>query len=391
MAGFEQATGVALQTSFRITAPATRIHAGPGTLGQVAKEAERLGARRVFLICGNSIAGSGLLDALRTSLNERFAGAFTQVGKESPLPAVEDCVEAARAAVTTRSVAILLAERRPAQELCTKYPPGQPPQSPRLLQLKLPNIVVLTTPSPAALGGGGAVRDTVQRQRLELYDPKARPAAIILDPQALATAPLGLFLNAAMATYCGTVEGFLAPALNAFAQADLVQALALSQEHLPRLLRTPDDGTVRVQLAVAGLLRNRASDALAGNGGLLLAAGLVHALQSRYAHFPQGHGIAALLAPALRYTAQVPAPGHASLATAFGLARHGAPDMAAVASASTDFLRQLGVPTRLRELDIPRDGLAAVADVALESYYVRAAPRPLTDRGEALALLEEAW
>ncbi len=296
-----------------------------------------------------------------------------------------------RAAVTTRSVAILLAERRPAQELCTKYPPGQPPQSPRLLQLKLPNIVVLTTPSPAALGGGGAVRDTVQRQRLELYDPKARPAAIILDPQALATAPLGLFLNAAMATYCGMVEGFLAPALNAFAQADLVQALALSQEHLPRLLRTPDDGTVRVQLAVAGLLRNRASDALAGNGGLLLAAGLVHALQSRYAHFPQGHGIAALLAPALRYTAQVPAPGHASLATAFGLARHGAPDMAAVASASTDFLRQLGVPTRLRELDIPRDGLAAVADVALESYYVRAAPRPLTDRGEALALLEEAW
>lgn len=394
-----------LDSSFRQTAPAARIHAGEGALGEVAKEAERLGAKRAFVICGATVARNGLLDQVATLLGERFAGAFTQVGKESPLPAVQDCVAAARSAgadlliaigggsavVTTRSVAILLAEEGPVETLCTQYLPGQPPHSPKLLQPKLPNLLVLTTPTTAANWGGGAVRDPVLRRRFELFDPKARPAAVILDPDALLTAPLSLYLNAAVTTYCATAEGLLAPALNGFAQADLVQALSSSLEYLPALLRTPEDGHVRMQLAVAALLRNRATDALSGNRGHFIATGLVHALQSCYDHFPQGYGMAAVLGPSMRFTARIAAPGHANLAAAFGLQREGPPDMEAVSAACMDFLQALDVPVRLRDLDIPRAGLPGVAEEAMSMFFIRAAPRPLANAMEALALLEEAW
>lgn len=69
-------------------------------------------------------------------------------------------------------------------------------------------------------------------------------------------------------------------------------------------------------------------------GALFLATGLVHALQSRHDGFPQGDGFAALRGPTIRYMAQVPAPGHASLAAALNATRVGPPDMAAVSIAS---------------------------------------------------------
>ena len=118
---------------------------------------------------------------------------------------------------------------------------------------------------------------------------------------------------------------------------------------------------------------------------------LLLTLQSRHDGFPQGYGFAALLGPTIRYTAQVPAPGHASLAAALCATRGGPPDLAAVSIASLDFLCRLGVPTRLQGLDIPQADLPALAGEALQSYYARAAPRPLVDAGEALALLEQAW
>ena len=395
---------VELATSFRYLVPATRIHAGPGALSQVGTEAERLGSQRAFILCGGSVAReTDLLDQIRQSLGHRYAGSFSGVRKESPLPAVEACVAAAReagadlliavgggsAVVTTRAAVILLAEAGSAHDLCTQYPPGKPPVSPRLMRPKLPNISVLTTPTTAASAGGGAVRDPAQRRRLELFDPKSRPAAVILDPAALGTAPLGLYLNTAVTTLVTTVEGLLCPGVNGFSCGDLAQALALSLEYLPKLVRRPDDSSVRIQLAVASLLRSRAAEALPGSGHGI-ATGLVHALQGRYDHFPQGHAAAAVLGPGMRFTGVVPAPGHPNLTAALGVGREGSEGIAMAASAVTDLLRDLGVPVRLRDLQIPQSDLEAVAQDAMGDFFVRINPRPVNAQ-EALTLLREAW
>ena len=113
--------------------------------------------------------------------------------------------------VTARAITILMAEDGTPQELCTKYPPGQPPVSPRLLQPKVPNILVLTTPTNGANRGGAAVMDDKPPYRLEMFDPKARPTCIILDGEALLTAPLPLFLDTASNTFTAVVGGAPVP------------------------------------------------------------------------------------------------------------------------------------------------------------------------------------
>ena len=146
---------------FRHTAYPVRVHAGDGALSNLRAAVQRAGAKRPFVVCGQSIAKrTNLLESIGEALGEPPAGVFDGVQTGSPAPAVLEGVRMAReaeadliiavgggsAVVTARAIIILLAEGGDPREHATKYPPGQPPVSPRLMQPKLPNVLVLTTP-----------------------------------------------------------------------------------------------------------------------------------------------------------------------------------------------------------------------------------------------------
>ena len=215
-----------LTASFRYLSPSARLYAGVDALSNLYREAQRLEATRAFVVCSETVARTtNLLERTKEALGDLYAGSFDGAKRESPIPLVMAGVEAAKAAqadvivavgggsavVTARAITILMAEDGTPQELCTKYPLGQPPVSPRLLQPKLPNILVLTTPTNGANRGGAAVMDDKPPYRLELFDPKARPTCIILDGEALLTAPLPLFLDTATNTFTAVVGGTPVP------------------------------------------------------------------------------------------------------------------------------------------------------------------------------------
>lgn len=398
-----------LVTSFRYVSSPARIHAGRDALGQLPAEVRRSGAQRAFVVCGRSVArGSDLLGRVRETLGELYAGAFDAVQAESPLPSVYAGVAAARAAgadliaavgggsavVTARAVTILLAEEGDVHELCTQYPPGRPPVSPRLLKPKLPNILVLTTPTTAANRAGTAVLDPEQRHRLELFDPKTRPAAIILDAGALLTAPVPLYRSTSTTTLCGVVGALQVSRLNPLSHADLRQALDLLRRCLPQLAARPEDPDLRLHLATAALLSNRAADATDGGRGGGITSGLAHQLQTRYDHVDQGSANAVLTVPGMRFNREVLAAGQARLAGALGVRREGMSDLEAAeaaAAAVADLLTQVGMPVRLRELGIPEQDLEAIAEDAMHDFFLRSNPRPVRDAGELVAVLREAW
>jgi alcohol dehydrogenase class IV len=58
--------------------------------------------------------------------------------------------------------------------------------------------------------------------------------------------------------------------------------------------------------------------------------------------------------------------------------------------AVAELIAGLGLPTRLRDLDVARAQLQAVARGAVENMWVRTNPRPLGD-GDLRRLLEAAW
>lgn len=397
-----------LSASYRYSGSNVRIHAGEGALGRLAEEVGRTGARRAFVVCGRSVAHrTELLKSVESLLGASFAGAFDGVRAESPVPSVEAGVEQARAAgadllialgggsavVTARAMLILLSEEGSAHDLCTKYPDGGQPVSPRLTKPKLPNIVILTTPTTAANRAGAAVMDPEQRHRLELFDPKTRPTAVFLDPQALLTAPPSLYLSTATTTFTGVVGALQARNLNPLAHADLRQALDLSLEQMPQLVARPDDPDVRLHLATAALLANRASDAPTRAGGGV-ASGLAHQLQTRYDHVDQGRANGVLAAPAMRFNRDALAAEQARLAAMLGVPLNGdseqqAADRAAEAVAA--FLGSVNLPLRLRDLDVPRADLAAIAGDAMHDFFLRGNARPVRDAAELVEVLEAAW
>ena len=258
-----------------------RIHAGTDALQKLAEEVDRQRAKRAFIVCGQSVARhTNLLDRTKEVLGERLAGVFDGAQAGSPLPSVENGVALAgeagadlivalgggSAVVTTRAIIILLAEGGRAQDHATKYPPGQPPVSPRLMKPKIPNIVVLTTPTTAMTRAGTAVIDPETGHRIELFDPKTRPCAVIWDEDALLTAPPQLCLSAAASCYSGLVGGLQSLDVNPIAEGDLMQAMRLLTANMAMVQKQPGDGQVRLNLTAAAFLSNRAGDNSGGGG-----------------------------------------------------------------------------------------------------------------------------
>ena len=93
--------------SFRSIGFPIRVHAGDSAIARLADEVDRARAKRVFLVCGPSIAHrTSLLDQVREILGDRLAGVFDQVEAGSPLPSVEKGVAKAAEAGADAIVAV---------------------------------------------------------------------------------------------------------------------------------------------------------------------------------------------------------------------------------------------------------------------------------------------
>ena len=397
-----------LATSFRFVNPGARVYAGMGALGQLYREVQRLGAKRAFVVTSPTVASrTNMLERTREALGDLYAGVYDGATRESLVPTVEAGVEAARAAQadvivavgggsvvgTARAITIVLAEGGSFNDLSTKHIPGQPLVSPRLDKPKLPNILVLTTPTTAADRGGAAVRDDKRPYRLELYDPKTRPVAIILDGEALLTAPLSLILDTCALTFTGVLKRFLSSGLNAYSYADTRQAVELSLAYMPQLVARPDDSDPRIQLAVAALIANRAFDA-PGGGDRRGSNALYLQLRFRFDHVGMGAASSAMILSEMRNDRESTAEGQARLAEVLGVKEKGMSDTQAADAASKalgEFLESVGLPTRLRDIPIPEADLQTIAEEEAAEPSVDAGLDRMTDVGELVGILREAW
>ncbi|MBI2911999.1 MAG: iron-containing alcohol dehydrogenase [Chloroflexi bacterium] len=391
---------------FRYAPSPSRVVVGHGALERLGEEAARAGVTRALLVCGQSVATkTDLVERAQAALGERYAGVFEGVQAESPLRAVEAGVAAARAVgadgivaigggsavVSGRAIVMLLAEKGDVHELCTQYPPGGRPVSPRLIAPKIPNLLVLTTPTTASGRAASAILDPAQQRRLELFDPKTRAAAILCDAGALLTAPRELFLATSAWILAGVVDGIQSPNLNPLGEADLRHALRLLRRAMPLVAQEPENPEPRLELALAAVLCNRAGDAgNAARGGAMTA--LVHLLQV-HQRVPQGVAASALLAAVLRAQRTEYPAGAARLAWMMGVCRPGIGEEEAAWAAEEallDLLGQAGLPQRLRDLGIPLETVEATADTARHDFFFASGSGAGGPEG-LLAVLREAW
>jgi alcohol dehydrogenase class IV len=295
-------------------------------------------------------------------------------------------------------VAIFMAESGDPFQIMTQYPEGKPAYSPRLLAPKPPIINIPTTPTSAMNRAGTGLKNPDLDQRMEYFDPKTRPQAIFLDEVALLSAPPGLIRSTATTLFAGLVGAMAQTDMNPLAEGDRNHAFHLAHRAYPRLVDELDNPSLRIDLAVAAFLVNRIEDdgARRFRGGTFSGNYAVStALHVRYPHVGQGESTSVVQAPRIRLSETVDPRGARQVAEALEVwAGNMDPKQAALAVADRleDLYTRIGVPTRLRQLDIPRDDLPGIAGETVKNFNANAGVRSAAEQiADALRLLEAAY
>jgi alcohol dehydrogenase class IV len=399
---------VSYQHRFRATGHPLRLYSGKDALENLPAELKRFKSAKAFLISGRSVSRkTGLVDRIAKILGPAYAGRYDEIEKDTTLASVQAAAAAARAANAdlligvgagsviqgTRVVAILLAETAPVDQLITQYPDNAPAISPKLLAPKLPIINVLTAATTAQNRAGSAVKDPARPNRMEFFDPKTRPAAVFWDEDALLTAPVSLARTTATSVFWRSLMNLGAPSMAPLSEGDRLQAFRLARGAFSRM-SDPLDAGARVEMCAAAFLQNRDAD----DGGALtekhwparVVYALATALFNLHAHVGQGEANSALTATVIRHFGARDSQAMALIAEAFGVTDERAAHERAAEAVELAFI-QAGMPTRLRELDIPRDSLETVLENSLRNFNADPKREFLRERDVLMAALQAAW
>ena len=385
--------------SFQHFTPPLRLCSGGDSLTHLGRELRRLGSARAVIICGSSLARSPLLDLVRGAMGERCAGVFAGVRAHSPRPAVEaaavelqrleaDAVVAVgggSAIVTARAASIFLAEGNDLEGLSTSQDAQGRLRSPKLLAPKLPQLIVLTTPTTAAVKAGTAVFDPASGRRFALFDPKTRVQSLFIHPELIKSAPRELVVSASLDTLSLAIEGLTSRSLDPLADALLMHAVRLLASRLPDLA-LGDDALVRGELTLAAVLCGQGAD----HTGAGIATVLGHAIGANL-NVENGVAKAIVLPHALRFNAEAAEFGLRKAAAALGLAGDGAGALDRINGSLDRIFASVGSPRRLRDVGVERDRLPEIAARGMEDWFLRGNPRPVSHASELQDVLEQAW
>ena len=397
---------------FRLVNYPLRLYSGKDALANLPAELKRQRATRAFIVCGRTVSRrTPLIERMQGLLGAGCAGVFDEMEKESPLPAILRARDAARAAnadlliavgagsviQATRVVAILLAEQRPVEELITQYPEHGAAVSPKLMAPKIPIINVLTAATSAQNRAGSAVKSENMDHRMEFFDPKTRPVALFWDADALLTAPLTLARDTGAAVLWRALMNLGTTVMNPLVEGDRRQAFRLARRAMTRIDEVQDAGP-RIDLCAAAFLQNRDAD----EGGTMFErhwAGRViyafaAALFNLHPHVSQGAANCALSGTVIRKLGARNLQEMARIAQALDAWNENAPLESApqrAADAVDALFRDLGMPTRVGQLDVPKENAERMLEHALKNFNADPRREFLRERDLLREVLLAAW
>jgi alcohol dehydrogenase class IV len=209
-------------------------------------------------------------------------------------------------------------------------------------------------------------------------NPFLVPRVIIYDPALGALTPEWLWLSSAIRGVDHCCEGYLAKNVTPVYEAGLIQALALFSTSLRRTKKVPGDPFARIESQMAAYLAC-VNSSRAGSGA---SHGIGYILGGRYG-VHHGHSSCVMLPHVLRWNEKTTAERQNKLASTIGKPN--------LADAVAELIKDLGLPSRLRDVGITEAQLPAIAEEAAKHPTVLSNPRPITGTADVLEILRAAW
>jgi alcohol dehydrogenase class IV len=389
------------------------IRVGVGCVEELGAELDRRGIDRALLVAGRTVGRTpAVVEPIRAGLGDRLAGEFPETTADKTLGTALAGLRAARDHDAGAVVAVGGGSTLDtAKVLCALSTHGESAEQVAEEAIEggrlpvsddadpLPMIAVPTTLAGADLSDMAGTTLTLDRDVSEeeatpsggVRDPRLMPAAVFYDADLYRTTPTPVLAASAMNGFDKGIEMLYSPLATSITDGTAARGLGLLRSGLGTVREEPMDGD-RLADVLAGIVNVQYG--LAGAEGY--RASIIHAFGHGFSHGYDVHQgtIHGIVAPhVLRYVFDRVDGRRDLLASALGVTDTDADPAAAVIDAVAGVRDDLGLPSRLRDLDgVERSDLSSVADAIRDDDLLGVAPAgidPSVDEIEAV--LDRAW
>ncbi|MFN3712867.1 MAG: iron-containing alcohol dehydrogenase [Alcanivoracaceae bacterium] len=368
----------------------------PGASERLAQISMDLGIRRPCVVTDGGIAKSGLLDPLINRLREAGLAVrvFSGVIADPPESIVEQALASARdgqcdgvigfgggsAMDTAKLVALLLTGQ---QSLRDVYGVGNAKGQ------RLPLIQVPTTAGTGSEVTPIAIVTTGETTKMGVVAPQLLPDVAVLDATLTVGLPAAVTAATGIDAMVHAIEAYTSKhRKNPYSDMLAREALKLLCANIETAVNHGDDLNARSNMLLGAMLAGQAF----ANAPVAAVHALAYPLGGIY-HIPHGLSNALVLPHVMRFNLPAAEKAYAELAPL--VLRGGTLVGGNPATTMINWLAHLsevlGLPTRLRDVEIPQDAIPRLAvDAMLQQRLLVNNPREITE-ADARAIYEAAW
>jgi alcohol dehydrogenase len=395
-----------LQGEYRPPVP-SRVIFGRGKVSDLGRELGQFGARRVMLLSGRTVAEkTDSVRRVKSALGDACVGVYSGLTQRAPLSSVVEAtglalegqvdtlvgVGGSTISDAARMIAVMMAEGITSEERLREL--GRQSDGmlePDLTGKRLPwQISLPTTLSAGEFNrGGGNILDDQAGHKIRVRHPDLYSHLIVLDPEMTVGTPDWLWMSTGVKALDHCIERLYCKGNQPATDATTLMGAELLFNHLPRSGESSQDLNARLQCLIAAWLSMMGAPSV-GSG---LSHGLGHVIGVKYGI---GHGYTSCITQpyVMEYNRPASARQQALLARAAGIDIRGMSDEAAATAAARvvdEFIMGLGMPHRLRDLEVPREDFSEIAELTLRDGAGRNNPVAITTKEQVMEVLEMAW
>jgi alcohol dehydrogenase class IV len=373
-----------------------RIAYKTGMAREIDSEIQRLGGSKVMIVADKGVVQAGLLRPIMAGLDGavEVVGVFDEVPANSSVAVVERAAALAGECGADMLVAVgggSPIDTAKCMRILMKY-------GGELLDYQGYNILeealvpMLAIPTTAGTGSEvtnwAVILDEEQDLKIAFSSPFLVPEVAVLDPEMTRTLPPRITAATGLDALTHAIESYVSSDSNPLSDALALYAIESIQRHLRTAVKNGADMEARSAMLIASCMAGVAFN----NGFVGAVHALAHTIGGKY-HVHHGTANAIFLPHVMHFNREARADHFVRIAAAMGvkvaeMSRDSAID--AGIEAVRSLMEDCGLPMRLRDVDVPEDSLAEIAEISLTDTAIFTNPRPATEE-DLLEIVKNAY
>jgi alcohol dehydrogenase class IV len=385
-----------LLTEFKFCGPSQIIFA-PNAHKQLGSLVKELDGSKVFVITDPGIAKVGILDKVLEVLREAGieTGFYDQVVPEPPIETVQEIASKVKeggfdlvvglgggsSMDMAKVVAVLQTNDNPIESMVG------------IGNVKKRGIPMIAMPTTA--GTGSEVTQIAiftfeeEKTKKGIVSPYLFATAAIVDPVFTYGLPPHITANTGMDALVHAIEGYIAKKSNPISDMYALQAIGLISKYLRKAVHNGENAEARYYMSLGSLEAGLSFS----NSSCAAVHALAYPLGGTF-HIPHGLSNTLMLKSVMEFNVVTNIERFVDIAVAMGENVEGLCDRDAALKAIKamgDLAEDICVPTRLRDVDIPKEAIPKMAeDAAKQQRLLSQNPRKLSV-DDIRKIYENAW